>query len=167
MESSSGRGPFAAAVAGAGAGILGGLLGLGGAEFRLPLLVTIFRYTLRRAVSLNLAISFVAVVVAAASRWVLAEQAPLASATTVAVCMMVGGMAGAALGSRWLARLSDERLHTAVRTLLVSIGLLLIIESVTPWTATGLSVSPIGRHRGRARGRHHRRGKHHPRRRRG
>ena len=64
---------------------------MGGAEFRLPLLVTIFRYTLRRAVSLNLAISFLAVVVAAVSRWALAKQAPLASVALVAGCMMVGG----------------------------------------------------------------------------
>jgi uncharacterized membrane protein YfcA len=136
------RGPVAATMAGAGVGILGGLLGLGGAEFRLPLLVTIFRYTLRRAVSLNLAISFLAVVVAAVSRWALAKQAPLASVALVAGCMMVGGMIGAALSATWLARISDERLHAAVRILLVSIGLLLIVESVTPWTSAGL---PLGR----------------------
>ena len=93
-------GPLAAALAGAGVGIIGGLLGLGGAEFRLPLLVALFGYTLRRAIPLNLAISFVAVVVAACSRWLLAGQAPLASAAPVAVAMMVGGMLGAAVGSR-------------------------------------------------------------------
>jgi uncharacterized protein len=104
----------AAALAGAGVGILGGLLGLGGAEFRLPLLVTLFRSTLRRAVSLNLAISFVAVVVVAlVARWALAKQVPMASVAAVAICMMLGGMAGATLGARWLARISDERLHAA------------------------------------------------------
>jgi uncharacterized protein len=113
MESPRGRGPVAAALAGAGVGILGGLLGLGGAEFRLPLLVTLFRYTLRRAVSLNLAISFVAVVVALVARWALAKQVPMASVAAVAICMMLGGMAGATLGARWLARISDERLHAA------------------------------------------------------
>lgn len=143
MESPRGRGPAAATVAGAGVGILGGLLGLGGAEFRLPLLVTLFRYTLRRAVSLNLAISFVAVVVAAVARWALAKQAPMASMAAVAVCMMLGGMIGAALGARWLARISDERLHAAVRALLVSIGLLLIAESATPWISAGVSIGPV------------------------
>lgn len=132
-------------VAGAGVGVLGGLLGLGGAEFRLPLLVTLFRYTLRRAVSLNLAISVVAVVVAAIARWAFAGQAPMAGTATVAVCMMVGGMAGAALGAQWLMRISDERLHAAVRVLLVSIGLLLIAESALPWTSSGLSVGPIAK----------------------
>jgi uncharacterized membrane protein YfcA len=121
------------------------LLGLGGAEFRLPLLVTVFRYTLRRAVSLNLAVSFVAVVVAAVARWALAEQPPLASAAPVAACMMAGGMAGATLGARWLTRISDERLHAGVRTLLVSIGVLLMVESVVPWTSAGLPFGPIAR----------------------
>jgi uncharacterized membrane protein YfcA len=103
------------------------LLGLGGAAFRLPLLVTLFRYPLRRAVALNLAISFVAVVVAAA-RWALAKQAPIASVAAVTVCTMPGVMAGAALGARWL----------------VSIGLLLITESATPWISAGLSIGPVG-----------------------
>src|SRR5688572_32530886 len=87
-------GPFSAAIAGGGVGVLGGLLGLGGAEFRLPLLVALFGYALRQAIPLNLAISFVAVVIAALSRWLLAGQAPLRSAVPVAVAMMVSGMIG-------------------------------------------------------------------------
>jgi uncharacterized membrane protein YfcA len=133
----------AATAAGAAVGILGGLLGLGGAEFRLPLLVSVFGYPLRRAIPLNLAISFLAVLVAAIVRWRLAGQPPLASAAPVAVGMMVGGMAGAALGARWLAHISDERLHAAVRTLLVSIGVLLIVESAAPGTSAGVAGGPI------------------------
>jgi len=120
---------------------LGGLLGLGGAEFRLPLLVALFGYALRQAIPLNLAISFVAVVIATLSRWLLAGQAPLPSAVPVAVAMMVGGMIGAAVGSRWLTRVSDERLHSAVRVLLVGIGSLLIVESVGSRASSGL---PLG-----------------------
>lgn len=67
-------GPWSAALAGGGVGVLGGLLGLGGAEFRLPILVALFGYTLRGAIPLNLAVSFVAVVVAAVSRWALAGK---------------------------------------------------------------------------------------------
>jgi uncharacterized membrane protein YfcA len=134
-------GPLSAALAGAGVGLLGGLLGLGGAEFRLPLLVALFGYALRQAIPLNLAISFVAVVIAALSRWLLAGQAPLASAVPFAVAMMVGGMVGAAVGSGWLTRVSDARLHAAVRVLLIGIGALLIVESLGSWTSTGL---PLG-----------------------
>jgi uncharacterized protein len=121
---------------------LGGLLGLGDAEFRLPLLVALFGYALRYAIPLNLAISFVAVMVAALSRWLLAGQAPIASAVPVAVAMMIGGMVGAAVGSRWLTRVSDARLHAAVRVLLVGIGELLIEESRSSWTSSGLPLGP-------------------------
>ena len=134
-------GPLSAALAGGGVGVLGGLLGLGGAEFRLPLLVALFGYTLRQAIPLNLAISFVSVLVAAVSRWLLAGQPPLPSAVPAAVAIMIGGMIGAAVGSRWLARISDARLHAAVRVLLIGIGVLLIMESVGSWTSTGLPLS--------------------------
>jgi hypothetical protein len=56
-----------AVASGLAVGILGGLIGLGGAEFRLPLLVALFAYTLRQAIPLNLAISLVAVVMTAIS----------------------------------------------------------------------------------------------------
>lgn len=136
-------GPFSAALAGALVGAPGGLLGLGGAEFRLPFLVGVFRYSLRRAIPLNLAISFVAVLVAALSRWALAGQAPLPSAVPVALAMMVGGVVGAAIGSHWVARASDSRLHTSVRALLVCIGLLLVVESVTPHALPGLPTGSL------------------------
>ena len=138
------HGPLSAALAGAGVGVLGGLLGLGGAEFRLPLLVALFGYALRRAIPLNLAISFVAVVIAAPSRWLLAGQAPPLSAAPVALAMIVGGMTGAWLGARWLSGLSETRLHAAVRTLLVGIGALLILESVGSWQSAGLPVGAGG-----------------------
>jgi len=55
---------------------------------------------LRRAIPLNLAVSFVAVVVAAPSRWWLAGLAPPLDAVPVAVAMVAGGMIGAGFGAR-------------------------------------------------------------------
>ena len=137
-------GPLSAVLAGAGVGVLGGLLGLGGAEFRLPVLVAMFAFPLRRAIPLNLAVSFVAVVVAAPSRWWLAGQAPPLDAAPVAMAMIAGGMSGAGVGARWLARVSDARLHAAVRALLIGIGGLLIAEAVTPWASRGLPLGAVG-----------------------
>ena len=48
-----------AAILGAPVGVAGGLLGLGGAEFRLPILKAYFGATAHRAISLNLAVSLV------------------------------------------------------------------------------------------------------------
>ena len=45
-------------------GTLGGLIGLGGAEFRVPVLTGIFRTAPRPAVALNLAISLITVAAA-------------------------------------------------------------------------------------------------------
>ena len=52
---------------GAFIGTLGGLIGLGGAEFRLPILISLFGYAALEAVILNKAISLV--VVAFALQW--------------------------------------------------------------------------------------------------
>ena len=46
---------------GALVGILGGLIGLGGAEFRLPVLVNVFRYRTLQAIVINLIVSLVTV----------------------------------------------------------------------------------------------------------
>jgi ABC-type sulfate/molybdate transport systems ATPase subunit/uncharacterized membrane protein YfcA len=136
------RAPGAAALAGALVGTLGGLLGLGGAEFRLPVLVSCFRYPLREAIALNLAVSLLTVMAAAGSRMLLAHEVPDASALPVGAPMALGGMLGAAAGSRWLTRTSDRALHAAVRALLIGVGLLLVVESVTPRESPGLPVGP-------------------------
>jgi hypothetical protein len=47
MLKSTGRSPASVFAAGAGIGALGGLIGLGGAEFRLPLLIGLFRFDAR------------------------------------------------------------------------------------------------------------------------
>ena len=48
-------------VAGAAVGVLGGLIGLGGAEFRLPLLIGVFGFAALAAVIMNKAMSLIVV----------------------------------------------------------------------------------------------------------
>lgn len=108
----------------------------------MPLLVAVFGYALRRAVVLNLIVSFVTVVAGASMR-LASGQAPSLPHDTVAivVSMMGGGMIGAYLGSGWVARLPAAGLRRAVRGLLLVIGALLLIESVRAWDSPGL---PLG-----------------------
>jgi hypothetical protein len=54
--------------AGAAVGLLGGMIGLGGAEFRLPLLIGVFGFAALQAVILNKALSLVVVIVAIPAR---------------------------------------------------------------------------------------------------
>ncbi|MFF1594077.1 hypothetical protein ACFVY0_39195 [Streptomyces sp. NPDC058286] len=55
--------------AGAAIGVLGGMIGLGGAEFRLPLLISLFGFAALSAVILNKAMSLVVVLVALPARF--------------------------------------------------------------------------------------------------
>lgn len=55
-------------AAGAVIGILGGLIGLGGAEFRLPLLIRVFGFVALQDVILNKALSLVVVITALPAR---------------------------------------------------------------------------------------------------
>ena len=124
--------------------MLGGLIGLGGAEFRLPILVGVFAYALRRAVRLNLAISLVTVVSAAGTRLAFGGL-PSTSVLFIAAAVAAGGIVGARAGSAWLWRISDHHLERAVRALLLGIGVLLIVESLSPWEPTGLPIAALGR----------------------
>ncbi|WP_243147470.1 hypothetical protein [Scytonema sp. UIC 10036] len=49
-------------------GVVGGLIGLGGAEFRLPVLAGVLGYEARQAVPLNLAVSLVTIAASLAIR---------------------------------------------------------------------------------------------------
>ena len=140
------RSPLAALSAGAAVGALGGLIGLGGAEFRLPVLVALFGYGLRRAISLNLATSLVTVAAAAATRVVVAPGTALfENLGVVAAVMALGGMIGARSGSRWVARVSESGLRGLVRGLLLLIGALLMLEATLAWQSPGLPLGNLGR----------------------
>ena len=133
-------------AAGALVATLGGLIGLGGAEFRLPILVAGFGLVLRRAVHVNLAISLVTVTIAAVVRLQLGGLGPTPmSAVGVAAGMVVGAMLGAWAGAAWLAGASEAGLHRAIRGLLLALGLLLIVEAGLVWESPGLPLPEAGR----------------------
>ena len=141
-RASAWRVPTIAAITGVGVGTLGGLIGLGGAEFRLPILVAVFGYGLRRAVGLNLGISLVTVLAGVASRVVLGHASvALSLVSAVGFPMAVGGMLGAYGGSSWLTQVRDSTLHRTIRWLLLGIGALLLVEAMTPWVSTGLPMT--------------------------
>ncbi len=113
-------------------GLLGGLIGLGGAEFRLPVLAGPLRYPARQAVPLNLLVSFVTLCASLAIRGSALSFAPLMPFGFGIVALICGAMVAAFFGVALAGRVSDQRLEQIILVLLVLIGCLLIIEGFLP-----------------------------------
>ena len=132
------RSPVAALLYGAPIGLLGGLIGLGGAEFRLPVLAGVFGYAARRAVALNLAISLVTVVSALLIRGGTLSFAPLLGLVPVIVSMIAGAVSAAYVGTALVHRVSERLLERVILVFLVVIGSALIVEAFLPQDVPGL-----------------------------
>jgi uncharacterized membrane protein YfcA len=114
---------LAAAFGGGGLiGALGGLIGLGGAEFRLPLLIGGFRFAALEAVILNKAMSLVVVATAFPFRASSVPLSDVASHWPIIVNLLVGSLAGAWSGAGWATRLKSETLYRVIAVLLVGIA---------------------------------------------
>lgn len=112
---------------GAVIGALGGLIGLGGAEFRLPLLISVFGFAALEAVILNKAMSLVVVASALPFR---AGTIPLNAMMEyggVILNLLAGSLLGAWIGAGWAIRLKTKTLYKVIAVLLVAIALLLLV----------------------------------------
>lgn len=112
---------------GAVIGALGGLIGLGGAEFRLPLLIGLFRFAALEAVILNKAMSLVVVATALPFRASVVPFGDVAANWLIIVNLLAGSLAGAWLGAGWATRLRSENLYRVIAGLLVAIAVVLIV----------------------------------------
>ena len=108
-------------------GTLGGLIGLGGAEFRLPLLIGAFRFVALEAVILNKAMSLVVVASALPFRMGTVSFGEVAAQWPVIVNLLAGSLLGAWLGASWATRLRSETLHRVIAVMLVAIAAVLLI----------------------------------------
>jgi uncharacterized protein len=132
------RSPVAALLYGAPIGLLGGLIGLGGAEFRLPVLAGVFGYAARRAVALNLAISLVTVVSALLIRGGTLSFTPMLGLLPVVVAITCGAVSAAYVGPALVHRISEHLLERIILVFLVVIGAALIVEAFLPQDVPGL-----------------------------
>lgn len=127
MDTSNSSRPadVAAFTGGAVIGTLGGLIGLGGAEFRLPLLIGPFRFAALEAVILNKAMSLVVVATALIFRTKTIPLAEVAAHWQVVLNLLAGSLAGAWLGAGWATRLGSATLYRVLAILLALIALVL------------------------------------------
>jgi uncharacterized membrane protein YfcA len=114
-------------------GALGGLVGVGGGEFRLPVLIYGLGFDARSAVPLNLATSLVTLAFALAARSHTVALAGLTPHLPEILGLAVGGMASAFYGARLLTRLSGTRLVGLIAVLLAVLGTMLVVEAAFPF----------------------------------
>lgn len=115
-----------AGLAGAAVGLLGGLIGLGGAEFRLPLLIGLFGFAALQAVILNKAMSLVVVGSALVFRMGTVPPAALLDSAATVANLLAGSLAGAWCGAGWATRLGGRRLHQLIALMLLAIAAVLL-----------------------------------------
>src|SRR5215469_1048370 len=90
---------LAAAIAGAAVGVVGGLIGLGGAEYRLPLLLGAFGFPPLQAVILNKGLSLVVVATALPARRAGVPWGLVRDHWAAAVNVLGGSIGGAWFGA--------------------------------------------------------------------
>lgn len=129
-------------------GTLGGLIGLGGAEFRLPLLIGIFGFDALSAVILNKAISLVVVASSLPFRMGTVPLASVLERWDVIFTLLAGSLAGAWLGAGWATKLKSKTLYRVLAVLLILIAAALLWghEPSASGTSflTGASLATVG-----------------------
>src|SRR5437660_4996209 len=86
-------------VFGAVIGAAAGLIGVGGGEFRIPILLYVLRLPIKIAAGANMVIGLFMVVLGVLRRW--GQQDWTADAYTLGAVMVVTSLIGAVIGSRW------------------------------------------------------------------
>jgi len=120
------RNALAASVAGACVGTLGGLIGLGGAEFRLPLLIGLFGFIALEAVVLNKAISLIVVASSLLFRSHAVSFGEVLSHYSIALTLLAGSVLGSWFGADLATRMDSRTLHRVIAALLACIALVLM-----------------------------------------
>ena len=110
-------------------GILGGLIGLGGAEFRLPVLVGLFRLATLEAIILNKALSLVVVAAALIFRTKTIPVEQLTPHLNVVLNLLAGSLIGAWWAAGHAMTMSRVWLNRIVMVLLIGLSILMISEA--------------------------------------
>jgi len=108
-------------------GTLGGLIGLGGAEFRLPVLISGFRFPALEAIILNKTMSLIVVASSILFRSAAIPFGEIAGYWMVILNLLAGSLVGAWLGASLATKLKTKALYRTLAILLVVIAVVLLI----------------------------------------
>jgi len=106
--------------------VLGGTIGLGGAEFRLPLLIGVFGFVALQAVIMNKAMSLMSVRTALSARLFSVQWSDVAPHWFVAANLLAGSLVWAWDGVVWATRMRSAIQYRVLAVLLVAIADVLI-----------------------------------------
>ncbi|MFF1449668.1 sulfite exporter TauE/SafE family protein [Streptomyces sp. NPDC058274] len=124
---------------GAAVGVLGGMIGLGGAEFRLPLLIGVFGFAALSAVILNKAMSLIVVLTALPARLASVSFSDLGAHWSIAVNLLAGSLLGAWVGASWAVRMRTATLYRVLAVLMVLMAAALVATHTLELGSAGLS----------------------------
>lgn len=128
--------------------ILGGLIGLGGAEFRLPVLVSIFNYRTIQAIIINLIVSLVSVIFSFIFRSGIIGLENVFANLTVIINILAGSLLGSYIGVNYAIRINERTLNRVVVVFLFFLSFVLIghnlIFSLQSWQLPDLLRISIG-----------------------
>ncbi len=129
-------------LAGMAVGLVGGLIGLGGAEFRLPLLIGLFGFAALEAVILNKATSLIVVATALPFRAGTVPFDLVLAQWPIILNLLAGSLAGAWLGAGMAVRMKSRTLYRVLAGLLLLIALVLALSHGTTLAAHALLTGP-------------------------
>jgi uncharacterized protein len=132
------RRPLTAMLAGGAVAVLGGLIGLGGAEFRLPILIAVFALYAQRAVRINLLISLATLAMSAVARLGFLGSTSAYDFRVEIAGMLVGGVIAAWIGAGYLKRIPKAHMMSVIAVLLLVTSALLAAETLlhgVSWSA--------------------------------
>ena len=115
---------------GAPIGVLGGLIGLGGGEFRIPILMRVFALGPKAVIPVNATISLFTLAASLAFRAGTLSWSALPAHALDIAALAVGGIVSAIFDADVVKRMSGPHLHRWIVILLVALGLLLIGEGL-------------------------------------
>ncbi|MDW8267571.1 MAG: sulfite exporter TauE/SafE family protein [Anaerolineae bacterium] len=121
-------------------GVAAGLIGVGGGEFRLPLLLHYFKQRPKTAAAVNLLVGLFTVTLSLLRRWSL-HPWTLADVAFMGV-LAAASLGGALAGARYAHRLASSLLRRAIVFYLVLVGLWMLFEAFAGvehvlWTPQG------------------------------
>lgn len=108
-------------------GILGGLIGLGGAEFRLPILTFVFQFPTMYSIVINLIVSWVTVASSLIFRW--ESWNAVFPFLPIVITLLSGSLIGASVGVGIASRIDEKKLDKIVALLLGGLAIVMIFES--------------------------------------